>query len=125
MLPNQQQQLMRRVFGASLVSLSFLSVTPALAVVDCKLDCTKNCLIAAPGSKEYCNESCNEYCADTERQDGLSGSKDATKGETGIFGGSIDPTTTRDLPPKLPFALIPEDLSRAYGISKSRMQAPR
>ena len=69
---------------------------------DCTLDCTQNCLKVAPGSKEYCKMSCVDYCAQTDREDGLSGSISSNKGETGIFGGSIDGTTTAkdDRPPQ-------------------------
>ena len=85
--------------AAILLGLTFTS--PALAAPDCFLDCKKSCLKVAPGSKEYCVESCTDYCAQTDRTDGLSGSVDASGGETGIFGGSIDGTVTAgdDRPP--------------------------
>lgn len=95
----------------------------SLAAVDCQKDCVKNCLIAAPNSGEYCTSSCSEYCDDPDREDGLSGSKSAAKGETGLFGGSIDGTTIKDLPPKSPFSIIDPKLSSFYGISTQRMKS--
>lgn len=49
------------------------------------------------------------------RQDGLSGSVDATKGETGLFGGSIDGTVVygEDKPPKA-FSLIPDFMLKVW-----------
>lgn len=81
------------------------------AVTDCKKDCFKNCLIAAPGSRDYCTTSCDEYCQQDDRHDGLSGSIDAKNGETGIFGGSIDGTVVNDRPPIL-LNLIGKDTMR-------------
>ena len=54
--------------------------------------------------------TCTEYCAQTDRQDGLSGSVDASKGETGIFGGTIDGTVRKgdDKPPNL-VGIIPKE----------------
>lgn len=73
------------------------------AAIDCNGDCFSNCARVAPGSNEYCKSLCSEYCDQPDRQDGLSGSIDATRGETGIFGGSIDGTVTRgqDKPPSI------------------------
>ena len=89
-----------RGFVAVGIGLAALT-TPVLAATDCNIDCFKNCVRVAPGSKAYCDESCSDYCAQPDRTDGLSGSKDASGGETGIFGGSIDGTVTAgdDKPP--------------------------
>ena len=113
----------RALAVAATASALLLSPMVTLAVVDCQSDCVKNCLIAAPGSADYCKSSCTDYCEDPEREDGLSGSKSASKGETGIFGGSIDGTTVKDLPPRSPVNFIDPQLSSAYGKSKSRMSA--
>lgn len=107
----------------SVVLSTSLLISPALAEVDCQSDCYKNCLIAAPKSADYCQSSCTDYCSDPDREDGLSGSKSASKGETGIFGGSIDGTTIKDLPPKSPINFIDPALSTKYGISKSRIDS--
>jgi len=55
---------------------------------DCLTDCLKNCRLIAPKDTAYCNENCQAYCAQTDRQDGLSGSVSSTKGEMGIMGTS-------------------------------------
>jgi len=90
--------------GSPLLKQSF-------AAIDCNSDCFKNCAKAAPGSTDYCKESCQEYCSQDDREDGLSGSVSARKGETGIFGGSIDGTVTKqsDRPPR-GIEIIPNDL---------------
>ena len=101
---------------SALVSVLLLGVNlaPALAVTDCNKDCLKNCMKVAPGSKDYCVESCLEYCAQPDRTDGLSGSVSASGGETGIFGGSIDGTVTQgdDRPPQ-GINVIPKDVLKA------------
>ena len=104
-----------------------LGTQPVGAVVDCNSDCVKNCLLAAPGSADYCKASCKDYCDDDSREDGLSGSKGSSRGETGIFGGGgaelISGTPTRDLPPKTPFNFIDPALSTKYGASASRIDS--
>jgi hypothetical protein len=76
---------------------------PAAAVVDCYADCFKNCNTIAPKNGDYCVSSCQDYCAQQDRQDGLSGSISSEQGEVGIFGGSIPGTGTvvkgQDKPP--------------------------
>ena len=91
-------------------SIPMVLVPPVHAVIDCNQDCVSNCNRVAPGSQDYCKTTCTEYCAQTDRQDGLSGSVDASKGETGIFGGSIDGTVRRgdDKPPSL-MGIIPKE----------------
>ena len=60
------------------------------------------------------------------RQDGLSGSVDATKGETGLFGGSIDGTVVygEDKPPKA-FSPIPDFLLKGYNLQQTEFSTPR
>ena len=60
------------------------------------------------------------------RQDGLSGSLDATKGETGLFGGSIDGTVVygEDKPPKA-FSLIPDFMLKGYNLQQTEFSRPR
>ena len=92
----------------------FPPTSPAFAAIDCNEDCVSNCNRVAPGSRDYCKVTCTEYCAQTDRQDGLSGSIDASKGETGIFGGSIDGTVRRgdDRPPSL-VGVIPKETMKS------------
>ena len=99
-LSKAQRNCMLKTLATTLV---FTNINLANAVIDCNQDCVKNCIVAAPGSIEYCRSSCNDYCNQDDRHDGLSGSLDAKNGETGLFGGSIDGTVTRqdDKPPVL------------------------
>ncbi|KAL7490485.1 hypothetical protein ACHAWT_000066 [Skeletonema menzelii] len=95
----------RRTFlkttATSFAAILFTNNHPANAAApDCFTDCIKNCKLIAPKDTEYCQSSCSEYCAQTDRKDGLSGSVSSENGETGILG-----TTTvvkgEDKPPQL------------------------
>merc|ERR1711971_719588 len=95
----------RDLFTSKILSFSFLILSsPAMAAVDCKKDCFKNCTLVAPKDGKYCTDACNEYCAQTDRTDGLSGSVSAQNGEVGIFGQGTVPKDG-DRPPsiKLPW----------------------
>ncbi|GMI48610.1 hypothetical protein TrCOL_g467 [Triparma columacea] len=94
------------------ISLFFSTANPlpSLATADCQKDCLKNCSLLAPNDKSgYCESNCNDYCAQPDRNDGLSGSVSSTGGEVGIMGGSLPGSGTvvkgQDKPPevKLPF----------------------
>ena len=100
-LSKNQRKFILSTLATTLISISPIQI--ANAIIDCNQDCVKNCILAAPGSIEYCQLSCSEYCNQDDRHDGLSGSIDSKNGETGIFGGSIDGTVTRqdDKPPRL------------------------
>jgi hypothetical protein len=77
---------------------------PASAKPDCYTDCLKNCKTIAPNNMDYCQNSCIEYCQQPDREDGLSGSVSAVKGETGILGGTFGQGTVpkgEDKPPSL------------------------
>ena len=107
---------------AAVAAALLINMAGVQAAVDCQSDCFKNCALAAPGSRDYCVSTCEDYCADPERQDGLSGSKDGSRGETGLFGGSIDATTIEDRPPQGPSFIDPA-LARKYGISPQRVSS--
>jgi hypothetical protein len=62
---------------------------PAFAAPDCLQDCMKECKKVAPKDPEYCLSNCNDYCAQEDRADGLSGSVSAASGEVGILGGTF------------------------------------
>lgn len=47
-------------------------------------DCTANCVRNAPGSVAYCKDTCVDYCAQTDRRDGLTGSVNSDAGEIGL-----------------------------------------
>lgn len=95
-------KFIKSVISSAIISCTIPFVSNSNAVIDCKLDCVKNCVRVAPGSGEYCKTSCTDYCEQPDREDGLSGSISSKNGETGLFGGSIDGTVTRqdDKPPK-------------------------
>mmetsp|Transcript_33129 Transcript_33129/g.43627 ORF Transcript_33129/g.43627 Transcript_33129/m.43627 type:complete len:189 (+) Transcript_33129:50-616(+) len=108
-----KRSLTRNQFFNTLISIPLLSVFPvsplfkvekAYALPDCFTDCFKNCKRQAPGSEAYCRENCEDYCAQDDRRDGLSGSIDAENGEVGWlsgfgFGGTI--VQGEDVPPTL------------------------
>jgi hypothetical protein len=82
-------------------------VAEARAASDCFGDCLKNCKALAPNDSAYCRETCQDYCDQPDRTDGLSGSVSSTGGEVGILGGSFGTGTVvkgEDKPPtiKLP-----------------------
>jgi hypothetical protein len=55
---------------------------------DCLGDCMKNCRLIAPNNDGYCRESCDDYCSQTDRTDGLSGSVSSASGEVNMLGGT-------------------------------------
>lgn len=84
---------------------------------DCIKDCTSNCNRVAPGNKPYCGLQCDDYCAQDDREDGLSGSVSSEGGEVGLTSyaraGNTVPAGD-DVPPKmdiLPKAML-TDLMR-------------
>uniref|UniRef100_A0A7S0GGW7 SREBP regulating gene protein n=1 Tax=Proboscia inermis TaxID=420281 RepID=A0A7S0GGW7_9STRA len=58
----------------------------AIGEPDCMSDCLKSCKSIAPKDTAYCLDNCTSYCSQTDRNDGLSGSKSSDNGETGILG---------------------------------------
>lgn len=65
------------------------SPSRASASKDCFTDCYSNCARNAPGSTSYCKDTCDEYCAQPDRRDGLSGSVSSDAGEVG-FASAYD-----------------------------------
>jgi len=70
------------------------------AAADCFKDCFKNCKLIAPKDPQYCQNNCQEYCAQSDRTDGLSGSVSSEGGETGILGMNTVPKG-EDKPPEV------------------------
>merc|ERR1712032_1517079 len=71
--------------------------------------CLNNCGRNAPGSASYCKDSCQDYCAQEDRRDGLSGSISTDGAEFGWRSGAKLPNAPlkpsvygEDLPPGLP-----------------------
>ena len=74
--------------GGMVTGGAFLNPPSAWAAPDCFRDCLKNCKLIAPKDPDYCKATCDEYCAQEDRADGLSGSTSASSGEVGILGGA-------------------------------------
>ena len=84
--------------------VSSVAIEPALAEADCFTDCFKNCRMIAPKDLSYCQVTCKEYCDQTDRNDGLSGSVSSSGGEVGILDGTFGTGTVvkgEDKPPSL------------------------
>ena len=82
----------------------------ASAQVDCLQDCLQNCARLAGGSLGYCKDSCVDYCAQSDRKDGLSGSVSSDGAEFGWASSFKNPFDKEqkgmvygsDKPPGLP-----------------------
>jgi hypothetical protein len=74
--------------GGMLTGGAFMNPPSAWAAPDCFKDCLKNCKLIAPKDPDYCKATCDEYCSQEDRADGLSGSTSAASGEVGILGGA-------------------------------------
>lgn len=103
---SRRRDLLSRCIVPGVAAAAALLHQPATAgaKADCFADCFKNCKAIAPKDLGYCKESCIEYCEQPDRQDGLSGSVSAEKGEVGILGGSFGQGTVpkgEDKPPAL------------------------
>jgi hypothetical protein len=89
-LPSRRHAL--SVFTTSMLGIMTIvgsSPAPSFAVADCFQDCVKNCKKIAPKDPDYCLNSCQEYCEQEDRTDGLSGSVSAESGEVGLLGGTF------------------------------------
>jgi hypothetical protein len=108
------QQATRRglAFVASGAAVATAAIDPtsagfvpvAHAEEDCYADCLKNCKAIAPKDTEYCEFTCNDYCSQPDRKDGLSGSVSYEGGEVGILGGTFGTGTVvkgQDKPPSV------------------------
>ena len=101
-----------RVLGGA--GAAAMCLLPAAAYA--RPDCYANCSRIAPKGGAYCKETCEEYCAQPDRQDGLSGSIGNAKGEVG-FLSALDGGTVvygKDLPPETP-DIIPASKAAFYG----------
>jgi hypothetical protein len=89
--------------GLDLTGIGFFPAA-AWAAEDCYADCFKNCKAIAPKDTEYCEFTCNDYCSQPDRKDGLSGSVSYEGGEVGILGGTFGTGTVvkgQDKPPNV------------------------
>tara|TARA_B100000780_G_C21021651_1_gene409484 strand:+ start:240 stop:743 length:504 start_codon:yes stop_codon:yes gene_type:complete len=94
-----------RLACAALVSRPLAS----FAAADCMQTCKKSCAREAPGSQAYCQSSCDDYCGQDDRKDGLSGSVSTEGSEFGWQSSFKNPLAEQkpsnfgdDLPPGLP-----------------------
>ena len=93
----------RDVLGSALI-VSLAAPSTALAAADCFQDCVKNCQQIAPKNADYCQMTCQDYCDQDDRADGLSGSVSNEGGEVGILGGTFGTGTVvkgQDKPPEV------------------------
>ena len=90
----------------------------ANAKTDCVTDCLENCERVAPGNGAYCGSNCDDYCAQPDRRDGLSGSVSSDNGYVGLASPIRGGDTVEygaDKPPQLdilPQGLLPPQLRR-------------
>ena len=99
------------VVGIAVASLS--QPQPAAAKeADCFEDCFQNCKRIAPKDQQYCLDTCRDYCDQSDRRDGLSGSVSSEGGEMGILGLSTV-VKGEDKPPE--FKMPGLDFSKGSG----------
>ena len=89
------------------------------------LDCEENCNRVAPGSTRYCYNSCVDYCAQDDRQDGLSGSVSSKSAEVG-WASAYDPS--RFIPGAAPKGVVygedrPPGLPDVFGVNAALRRA--
>jgi hypothetical protein len=99
-----RRQMLSR--AAALFVVAAVAAPPANAApTDCLADCMKNCKLIAPKDDgSYCRETCDDYCSQTDRTDGLSGSVSGDSGEVNMLGGTYGVGTVvkgEDKPPSL------------------------
>lgn len=94
----------RALLAAALAAGTAWEPHSALAIKDCFQDCKSNCDRLARGSGSYCETSCGEYCAQDDRQDGLSGSLSNERGERGLLSAyDLKATLLGTAPAGVPF----------------------
>jgi hypothetical protein len=113
-----RRDVLGKAFAAASIGLVGIGYAPrsAFAAADCMADCLKNCKKIAPKDPDYCTMNCNDYCAQDDRTDGLSGSVSASSGEVGILGGTFGQGTVPkgdDRPPS--FTLPGLDFTSSSG----------
>ena len=107
--PQHYMPSRRRLLLGSAAAALLPPVAAASAAVDCLQDCLQNCARLAGGSIGYCKTSCNEYCDQDDRRDGLSGSISSEGAEFGWASAFKNPLAPQkpvvygtDRPPGLP-----------------------
>ena len=115
----------RQAVHALCLSSGFALPGSANAAKDCMLDCEENCNRVAPASTRYCYNSCVDYCAQGDRQDGLSGSVNSEAAEVG-WASAVDPS--RFLPGAAPKAVPygedrPPALPDMFGVNAALRRA--
>ncbi|KAJ1463307.1 hypothetical protein M885DRAFT_504959 [Pelagophyceae sp. CCMP2097] len=108
-----------RALGCAALALT-LDASIVSAKPDCFKDCSSNCARVYPGNGAYCTIECDDYCAQPDRRDGLSGSVSSEGGYVGLASPLRGGDTVEygaDAPPKLD-ALLPESLRQALAPAK-------
>jgi hypothetical protein len=102
-----RRQMLSRAAALFVVAAAAAAAPPTAnaAPTDCLGDCMKNCKLIAPKDDgSYCRETCDDYCSQTDRTDGLSGSVSGDSGEVNMLGGTYGVGTVvkgEDKPPSL------------------------
>ena len=115
----------RKAVHALCLSSAFAFPGLASAAKDCMLDCEENCNRVVPGSTRYCYNSCVDYCAQDDRQDGLSGSVSSKSAEVG-WASAYDPS--RFIPGAAPKGVVygedrPPGLPDVFGVNAALRRA--
>ena len=117
--PSRHRALKRR--HAIIGALLFIPAQ-ALAGADCIKDCTTNCNRVSGGKNDaYCGVQCEDYCGQTDREDGLSGSVSSSKGYLGWssplrLGSTVE--YGEDRPPTV--SIIPKSLLPDASIAREK-----
>ena len=113
-----ESQARRHAIIGALLSIP----TQALAGADCIKDCTTNCNRVSGGKNDaYCGVQCEDYCGQTDREDGLSGSVSSSKGYLGWssplrLGNTVE--YGEDRPPTV--SIIPKSLLPDASIAREK-----
>jgi hypothetical protein len=94
----------RDALASLFVASSTLLPMNSAVAADCYQDCFTNCKQIAPKNVDYCQMTCQDYCSQSDRTDGLSGSVSNVGGEVGILGGTFGTGTVvkgQDKPPEI------------------------
>ncbi|GKY93577.1 hypothetical protein MPSEU_000325100 [Mayamaea pseudoterrestris] len=104
-LPTRREALASMFVSTAAATL--IPNTANAANADCYKDCYSNCQQIAPNNGDYCQTTCQDYCNQDDRTDGLSGSVSNTGGEVGILGGTFGTGTVVKNQDKPPAVKIP------------------
>ena len=115
-----RRALLRQAAGVALVGATPLV---ARAAADCMKTCLSNCARNAPGSGDYCKESCDDYCSQSDRKDGLSGSISTENAEFGFASSFKLPGAAEGIQPSNYGDDKPPGLPDVFGVNNALRKA--